>query len=200
MVTSEACIDITAVILAGGRARRFGGQDKGLIHYKSCPIIQHVIQAITPQVETVMINANRNQEQYAKFEYPVINDELSGFQGPLAGFSTAMEHATTAYILTLPCDGPIIGQDYAARMAKTMADKQVDLVVAHDGRRMQPVHTLISVGLRDSLNAYLESGERKIDRWFTQHDIALADFSDSPEIFENINSKEELDMLEMANE
>ncbi len=192
--------NITAVILAGGRGRRFDGLDKGLIEYKQRPIIEHVINAITPQVDDIMINANRSEETYTGYGYPVVNDELSGFQGPLAGFSTAMQHATNLYVLTLPCDGPFISADYVRRMATALVDTQADLAVAHDGHRMQPVHALLPTGLLGSLKRYLDSGERKIDRWYLKHNIALVDFSDSSNIFQNINTREQLHALEDFND
>lgn len=191
---------ITAVILAGGRGQRFEGLDKGLIEYKQCPIIEHVINAITPQVDDVMINANRSEETYASYGYPVVNDELSGFQGPLAGFSTAMQHAANAYVLTLPCDGPFISADYVERMVTALVDTRADLAVAHDGHRMQPVHALLPTSLLGSLKQYLDNGGRKIDRWYLEHNTALVDFSDSSNIFQNVNTREELHALEDVND
>ncbi len=187
---------ISAVILAGGRGRRFEGRDKGLIEYKQCPIIEHVIKAIAPQVSDIMINANRSEAIYSNYGYPVHNDELSGYQGPLAGFSTAMKNASRPYVLTLPCDGPFVSPDYVKRMATGLLEEKADLAVAHDGNRMQPVHALIPVSLLGSLNDFMASGERKIDRWYLQHEVALVDFSDSPDIFQNINTLEELNALE----
>ena len=188
--------DITAVILAGGRGRRFEGRDKGLIEYRQWPIIEHVIKAIAPQVGGIMINANRSEDVYAQYGYPVINDEMSGFQGPLAGFSTAMNHSASSYVLTLPCDGPFVSTDYVRRMVAALIKDKAELAVAHDGERMQPVHALIPISLLNSLNAFLGSGDRKIDRWYLQHTVALADFSDLPGIFQNINTLEELNVLE----
>ena len=187
---------ITAVILAGGRSSRFGGKDKGLIKYGQRSIIEYIIDAIQNQVADVIINANRNMRAYATFGHLVVSDELTDYQGPLAGFSVGMKQANTAYILTLLCDGPIISSNYVAHMADTMMDNKVDLVVAHDGERLQPVHTLLAASLLASLNRFLETGERKIDRWFAQHRYALADFSDAPGIFRNINTQEDLQRLQ----
>ena len=93
--------NITAVILAGGKGRRLEGQDKGLVVYQDKPLIQHVIERIQPQVANIVINANRNQEEYKRFGFPVISDEMSDFQGPLAGFSTAMKSVKTDFIYHL---------------------------------------------------------------------------------------------------
>jgi molybdenum cofactor guanylyltransferase/molybdopterin-guanine dinucleotide biosynthesis protein MobB len=183
---------ITGIILAGGKARRMGGEDKGLIHYQQQPLIQHTINALSPQVDSLVINANRNSEQYAAFGHPVISDELSDFQGPLAGMLTALRHVDTDYILTAPCDTPNLPLQLRQRLMESLLLNQADIAVAHDGKRLQPVFCLIPRRLTDSLAAYLESGERKIDRWLQQHKLVEVDFSDQVDSFININTPEDL--------
>ena len=191
-------IDITAVILAGGKGRRLGGQDKGLVHYKNKPLIEHVIERIKPQVKTIIVNANRNQETYANYGFPVINDELSDFQGPLAGFATAMKSVTTSHIMTLPCDGPLLPNNLVTRMLEKMDDASDTLVVAHNGDRLQPVYALIPISLINSLEQFLEEGNRKIDLWYARHTMQIADFSDIPNAFDNINTEEQKQNMEAA--
>ncbi len=98
-------MQITAVILAGGRGTRMGGVDKGLVDYQGQPMIEHILARITPQVDHVMINANRHIERYQTYGVPVITDENDQFDGPLAGMQAALHHAATDWILsvTLPC-------------------------------------------------------------------------------------------------
>lgn len=187
---------ITAVILAGGKGRRLQGNDKGLVVFQHKPMIEHILEIIAPQVASIVINANRNQDKYQSYGYPVISDELSDFQGPLAGFSTAMAEVASPYILTLPCDGPFLSASYVSQLCNALNDSDAELAIAHDGERMQPVHALIPVSLKASLDSFLQSGDRKIDRWYAQHTYALADFSDTPEIFNNINTKEQLDTMQ----
>lgn len=181
---------ITAVILAGGQGRRLGGQDKGLVKFQSKFLIEHVLESISPQVDSVLINANRNQETYARFGYDIISDELSDFQGPLAGFAIAMQASKTDYIITMPCDGPHLPEDYVSRLVAATNDDDT-IIVAHDGNRLQPVHALIPISLIDSLLDFLENGDRKIDLWYSQHKMLTADFSDKPEVFFNVNTEEQ---------
>jgi len=183
--------NVTAVILAGGKGRRIDGQDKGLIELTGRPLIEYIIDTITPQTSKILINANRNIERYRQFGHPVITDTLSDFQGPLAGFAIGMESAKTPYIITLPCDGPFVPDDLISRMVKAIKENDAEIAVAHDGTRMQPVYALLPVTLLPDLKSFLTSGERKIDRWYTQHDFALADFSDKPESFLNINTPDD---------
>jgi molybdenum cofactor guanylyltransferase len=188
--------EITAVILAGGRGQRMGGEDKGLIELNNKPLIQHVIDAIQPQVGAILINANRNQPRYQAFGYPVIADSLLNYQGPLAGFIAAMRSIGTEDMLTLPCDGPMVAHDLVARLHRARQSAGADIAVAHDGKRLQPVYALIPRRLTQSLQRYLEGGDRKIDLWYQQHRVAHADFSDIPRTFININTLQERDSLQ----
>ncbi len=183
--------NITAVILAGGRGRRLGGQDKGLLELNGKPLIEHILDAVKPQVKTVIINANRNLDVYTDYTYPVVSDEMTDFQGPLAGFAAALSACNTDYIMTLPCDGPAVPADLANRLSKALIENEAELAVAHDGQRMQPVYALIPVSLLASLQKFLDAGDRKIDLWYAQHKVALTDFSDVMENFFNINTEKD---------
>ena len=187
--------DITGIILAGGKARRMGGEDKGLVEFAGRPLAAWVIDSLRPQVSTLLINANRNHDRYAHFGYPVIADAMADFQGPLAGFASALAAAQTPWIVTVPCDGPYPAPDLVERLCNALAAHDAELAVASDGRRMQPVYALIPRVLAPSLEAFLASGERKIDRWYAQHRTAIAEFSDRPDCFANINSAEDAERL-----
>jgi molybdenum cofactor guanylyltransferase len=182
---------VTAVILAGGMGRRMGGRDKGQVVLQGHPLIEYVINAIRPQVNSILINANRHQDDYARYGCLVISDMLEGYQGPLAGFSSGMQAAVTPYIVTVPCDGPLLANDLVQRLCAALGKENAEIAVAHDGQRMQPVYALIPTALLTSLQAFLAAGNRKIDQWYACHTLALADFSDSPETFRNINTPED---------
>ena len=185
--------DITGVVLAGGQARRMQGQDKGLIMLGETPMIEIILDIFVPQVGKLIINANRNHEDYAKYGYPVISDELSGYHGPLAGMASALNEITTTYMVTTPCDTPFIPTDLVERLANKLIDEDADICVADNGERTQPVFCIIKKQLLSSLKQFLDQGERKIDRWFEQHKLAVADFSDIPEAFDNINTPDDVE-------
>ena len=187
--------DITAVILAGGQGRRMGGQDKGLLDFDGRLMIEILIEALHNQPLDIVINANRNQSTYQSYGYPVISDDLKDFQGPLAGFASAMAVVKTNYILTLPCDSPVLADNFVERFIETHNREQASVCVAHDGERLQPVYALIDTALLDDLQRFLQSGERKIDRWYALHAYATVDFSDAATMFENINTPEDRQRL-----
>lgn len=196
---SEAVIpqkEITGVILAGGRAQRMGGIDKGLIWLNGKPMIAYVIAALRAEIDNLLINANRNREKYAAFGYPVIPDIMDGYLGPLAGMASGMRAASTPYIVTTPCDSPLIPSNLVQQLYETLIRENADISVAHDSERMHPVFALIRRDLLPDLLDFLNAGQRKIDRWYARHRLAVAYFRDQPEAFRNVNNPEERAELE----
>lgn len=187
---------ITGIVLAGGRGQRMGGNDKGLVLLNGRPMVVHVLDALRPQVGAILINANRNLDQYGEFGCKVVPDVLGGYLGPLAGLASGMQSATTPYVVTVPCDSPLLGEGIVKRMYDSLTEAQAEICVAHDGERTHPVFTLLQRDLLPSLLAFLEAGDRKIDRWFANHKLAVAYFADMPQVFVNVNSPEERQALE----
>lgn len=190
--------NLTAVILAGGQGRRMGGKDKGLLDFDGRLLIEILIEILQKQVPNIAINANRNQSRYESYGYPVIADKLEDFQGPLAGFASAMSALETDYILTLPCDSPQLADDFVERFIQAQDATGASICVAHDGDRLQPVYALLDTGLLNSLTLFLRNGERKIDRWYAQYDFAQVDFSDRRTMFQNINTPEDRNRMLQA--
>lgn len=188
--------DITGLVLAGGRAQRMGGIDKGLVLLNGRPMIEHVIGALRAGTGHLLINANRNLEQYAKFGYPVIPDVMDGYLGPLAGMASGMRAAGTRYIVTAPCDTPLIPGNLVPRLCEPLIRENADISVAHDGERLHPVFALMRCELLPSLLAYLNAGRRKVDLWYARHRLAVADFNGETGAFINVNRPEERAELE----
>ena len=180
--------NITAAVLAGGRGTRMNGVDKGLVSLAGRPMVEYVLQALRPQVARLLINANRSLETYAGYGVPVVPDRESGFAGPLAGVEAVLAAAQTPWVVTVPCDGPLVPPDLVDRLASALeATPAADIAAAHDGERLQPVYALIPTDLLDDLTAFLGAGERKVNRWLEGHRLAVADFSDRTEAFVNVN-------------
>jgi molybdopterin-guanine dinucleotide biosynthesis protein A len=187
---------VTGVILAGGRARRMGGVDKGLVSIGGRPMIAWVIDALRPQVADVLINANRSHDRYREFGSKVVDDGDGEFRGPLAGMASGMRAARTPWIAVVPCDSPLVHGGLVERLYEAAIASGSPLAVAHDGERLQPVFALLACHLLHDLAGYLDDGERKIDRWYARHGYESVDFSDVPESFVNINEPDDQRALE----
>lgn len=182
--------NITAVILAGGQGSRLGGLDKGLIKLNNIPLVSHIIKRIKPQVVDIMISANRNKTTYEQFGYPVYEDDINDFAGPLAGILKALQHCQSEWLLVVPADCPFISADLAFRLKQHIQDTKI--AIPHDGLHLQPTFALIHKSLESSLYDFLKKGERKARVWMQQQPHTIVDFSDQKNAFLNINTEDEL--------
>ena len=187
---------ITALILAGGRGSRMGSVDKGLQLFKGMPMVAHVLERMSPQVDEVIINANRSIDQYAAFGHRVVPDAIDGFAGPLAGLHVGLMQATTPLLVTAPCDSPFLPLDLVTRLHNAMELGNVDLAVAKTYDQVHPVFCLVKRDLEPHLREFLASGQRKIDKWYATLRVVEVQFDDQESAFTNINTEVELRELE----
>jgi molybdenum cofactor guanylyltransferase len=192
--------EISGLILAGGRGTRMGGIDKGLQLHLGVALAQHALQRLRPQVAALLLNANRNLPSYQAMGVAVWPDEKPDFPGPLAGMLAGLDHCSTAYLVTVPCDTPNFPSDLAARLAESLASSGGDMATAYTREggelRAQPVFCLMKVSLRDRLRAFIESGERKTGLFAAQNHGAKVIFEDSA-AFANANTLGELAELQI---
>jgi molybdopterin-guanine dinucleotide biosynthesis protein A len=187
---------VTGVVLAGGQGSRMGGVDKGLQPFRGKPMVAHAIERLAPQVDEILINANRNPDAYAQLGHRVIADEIEGFAGPLAGFERGLAHASGDLVVTVPCDSPFLPLDLVARLREALERAGADLAVAKTGDQAHPVFSLMRRGVHGSLKSFLSSGQRKIDKWYGALKVIEVAFDDEADAFRNINTREELASLE----
>ena len=173
------------------------GVDKGLVLLQNKPLIQHVIERLKPQVDEIFINANREIAQYETFGLPVIQDEDADFIGPLAGFSLGLQHAKHDYVLTVPCDSPLLPLDLADRLNNSMAAARAEIAIASSDGDIYPVFCLMKKSVLPSLLAYIVSGERKVSAWQKSLNYIEVDFSDNSQAFTNLNTFDDLADLEL---
>ena len=189
-------MSITGIVLAGGKGRRMGGVDKGLVSFLGKPLVAHVIERLNPQVDEIFINANREIESYSAFGHEVIQDDIADFAGPLAGLHKGMLVAKHAYVVTVPCDSPLIPTDLVDRLMHGLTEHDADVAVAKTGTQAHPVFCLCRTALLPSLEDFLQNGGRKIDAWYASLQVAEILFDDNPQAFANINTREDLLCLE----
>lgn len=190
--------DTLAVVLAGGLARRMGGGDKPLRSLGGRPLLDHLLDRLSPQVPAVILNANGDPARFAAYGLPVVADTLPDHPGPLAGILAALDWAAERrpdlpWLVSAPGDSPFIPTDLVARLHAARATAGVKLACARSAGQAHPPIGLWPVALRDDLRAALLAGERKIDRWTARHGCAQADWPvGGIDPFFNANAPEDL--------
>ena len=188
---------ISIIILSGGLATRMGGIDKGLVKLQQKPLIQHVIDRLSPKNDELIINANREITEYQALGYPVLQDDISDFIGPLAGFNLGLKHAKYDYLLTVPCDSPLMPLDLAERLLTNLFKNDAEIAVATSDGDAHPVFCLCKKSVLPSLTNYLQQGGRKVSAWQKSLNYIEVDFTDNAEAFINLNTLEDLAALEL---
>ncbi len=167
--------NFSCIILAGGEGKRVGGVDKGLIQYKNRPLIEHVIDAINPQIDDLVISANRNTEHYRRYSKKIVSDKAEHYLGPLAGISAALPHCAHQRVLVVPCDTPFLPHNIIDQFLSKRDD--ADVYIAESKNKLQPV-MLIHKKLCESINHALDAGELRLMFWVKKHQPEIIPFQD----------------------
>ncbi|MCS6762790.1 MAG: NTP transferase domain-containing protein [Candidatus Protistobacter heckmanni] len=141
---SSHAAGVAGLVLAGGQGLRMGGREKGLIDFRGKPLAAQVVERLAPQVERVILSANRNAERYAAFCPEVVDDAFAHavstdassadhaskddhhggrYDGPLAGLLAGMEAAHRhglPLLAAAPCDMPFLPPDLVARLRQAL--------------------------------------------------------------------------------
>jgi len=181
---------VTGLVLAGGLGRRMGGADKGLRAYAGKPLVAHVLERFAPQVDEVLINANRSQEDYARFGHAIVGDRLPGFLGPLAGLHAGLAAARNDWLVAVPCDAPRLPLDLVDTLLAASKQSGAAVFVARTDRGLQPVFLLAHRRLLPQLERFLAAGARKAEAWLKEAGAEAVNFADDG-AFLNINTSAE---------
>ncbi|WP_377033345.1 molybdenum cofactor guanylyltransferase MobA [Microvirga sp. GCM10011540] len=187
------------VVLAGGLARRMEGADKSLQLLRGRPLLNHVLERLSPQCDEVVINANGNPERFERLGRPVVPDPVPGNPGPLAGLLAALEWAATAkpgieWVASVPCDTPFIPEDLVSRLHQARAAAGTSIAWASSGPRTHYAVGLWPVDLREDLRDALVARKlQSIREWAGTHGAARAEWNiEAADPFFNINTAADL--------
>ncbi|CAH3747260.1 Molybdenum cofactor guanylyltransferase, partial [Enterobacter cloacae] len=186
--------EIIGVVLAGGRATRMGGKDKGLQLLNGKPLWQHVADTLAGQVTAMAISANRHIDTYRQSGYAVYQDSLENYPGPLAGMLSVMQQSHGEWFIFCPCDTPFIPSCLVERLFLLRGTAPV--VWVHDGERDHPAIALMHRSLAPALQAYLAARERRVMVFMRESGGHSVDFSDVKSAFVNVNTSEDLQMMQ----
>jgi molybdenum cofactor guanylyltransferase len=197
--TPTGALDIPAVLLAGGLARRMGGGDKPMRSIAGKTILERVIARLKPQCSALILNANGDPARFAIFGLPVIADTVADFPGPLAGILAALDwmaehHPAVTHVLSAAADCPFLPRDLVARLEAARRTENAELAVASSGGQTHPVIGLWSVRLRGELrHALVDEDIRKIDRWTARYALATVSWPTTPvDPFFNANTVDDI--------
>ena len=181
----RAVPDVTLGLLAGGRATRLGGMEKSWLRRSGVPQVVRLAQRFAPEVDAILVSANRNLEHYAVHGLAVVPDRLAD-AGPLGGLDALARACATRWLLTLPVDVVAVNDCLLPTLAAA-GDRGAHAV---DDDGVQPLVALWPAALlRDALPAAL-AGDRSAQA--LQARLGMEAVRLSGVRFGNLNTPEDL--------
>jgi molybdopterin-guanine dinucleotide biosynthesis protein A len=182
---------ISAAILAGGRATRFGGADKAALPIGGARIIDRQLAVLAGIAADVLIVAN-DPVRYAAFQIPVIPDAVPG-AGALGGVYTALQAAGADAVIVLACDLPFVTRALVERMIAELQPDD-DAVMPRSARGLEPLCAIYRRRAAPVLRARIDRGALQVSdvtRELRVRELgpdALAAYDPDGRLFVNVNT------------
>ncbi len=185
---------VSCIILAGGRGKRAGGLDKGLLPYEkktgknktanNKPLIEYVIDAVKKQVDDIVISANRNTESYKRYSANVIGDSTEDYQGPLAGIAACLKHCRHELVLVVACDMPNLPATLVTRLISNIQNNSISIATVDNHHQLA---LIIKGNMLDSVQQRLKNNQLKLIQWVESVPYNTVSFDDIADAFVNLN-------------
>ena len=182
---------LSAIVLAGGRGRRMGGQDKGLIPFNNRPMVTWLTDTLNQLTDDITISANRHVDDYARLGYPVVADttRYGEYAGPLSGIVSCVSQVRGSIVVVAPCDMPGITEEAVTTLVEALGENGV--ACYSDGERQQSLFFVAKTNLLATIDDYLGEGGRSVRGWLESQG-AMVRSARNPEWFRNINLPSDL--------
>ena len=203
MIVDNVSKNVAGVILAGGLASRMGGGDKSLKSLGKKTILESVMDRLSPQVTTIVLNANGDPQRFSRYKIPVVHDQTDQFLGPLAGVLSGLDWAHEngfTQIVTVAADTPFFPLTLVTTLSDVLSNSSAQIALAATKKKgskriiLHPTFGLWPVNLRNDLRSSLGLGVRKVVQWTEKHNHVEALFYvELGDPFFNVNTSEDLD-------
>lgn len=151
---------VSGAILAGGRARRFGGRDKATLLVGGRRILDRQLDVLARFTDDLLIVGGT-----ARPGVPAgvrrVDDRVAG-TGPLGGLCTALAGASAPVVIILACDLPFVTVPLVAALLDTLAEGEADVSLPRDARGLHPLCACYRTHLLPQLERQLQQGQRKV--------------------------------------
>ena len=186
---------LTVAIQAGGQSSRMG-EDKALKPFLGRPLIQRVIERLTPIADEIIVTTNR-PENYLFLNLRLFTDLKPG-RGALGGLYTAIVSASQPIVAVVACDMPFASASFIGTAARLLIEEEADVVIARSEEGYEPLHALYRrETCIPAIESTIDADQWKVIAWFpkvkvrvlTKEELKQSDPSGLA--FWNVNTPEE---------
>lgn len=186
---------LTVAIQAGGQSSRMG-EDKALKPFLGRPLIQRVIERLTPIADEIIVTTNR-PEEYLFLNLRLFSDLKPG-RGALGGLYTAIVSASQSIVAVVACDMPFASARFIETAARLLVEEEADVVIAKSEEGYEPLHAVYRrQTCLPAIESTIDADQWKVIAWFpkvkvrvlTKEELKQSDRSGLA--FWNVNTPEE---------
>lgn len=190
---------VMGAVFVGGKSSRFEDGDKAAAVLGTMPLVEHVINRLSTQVQHIVLSGNFTQQSLNLPPiYDQVPDIISGQKGPLIATLSCLEYLTKTeceWLLTSACDTPFLPTDMADALLREATQKNTGICVPHDGERLQPANALWHRDLYQPLKEAVEQeGMQGFHQFLDTQSYASVTWPLTSDHFININTQ--LDLAE----
>jgi molybdopterin-guanine dinucleotide biosynthesis protein A len=189
--------NISGVILAGGKNRRFNGINKSKIVFEGKPIISRIIETLDNIFDEIIIVTNTPEEFREYNNCKIIGDQLIN-KGPLGGIHSALIETGKEAVFVVACDMPMLDRNIIIRQIEFYNNKGCDILIPKINQYIEPLHGIYRKTMTPILSAYLEVKNNYAVREFcttADADVCYFELKESEinaRVFTNINSPSDI--------
>jgi len=155
---------ISLAIQAGGQSQRMG-EDKALKLFLGRPLVQRVVDRLTPLADEVLLTTN-HPERYGFLGIRLVPDLIPGL-GPLGGLYTALASASYPTVAIVACDLPFASAALLEQAAKTLVEQDADIVIPRTIKGLEPLHAVYRRSTcLPVVRSAIQKGQLKVIDWF----------------------------------
>lgn len=186
---------LTVCIQAGGQSSRMG-EDKALKTFLGNPLIQRVVERLSPVADELILTTNR-PDDYAFLKLPLVSDLKPG-RGALGGLYTAIASASNPIVAVVACDMPFANARVLEAATRLMVEEEADVVIAKGEEGYEPLHAIYRrKTCLPAIEAAIDADMWKVVAWFPQVKVRVLTsdeikrYDPSGLAFWNVNTPEE---------
>lgn len=186
--------NITLAILAGGKAQRMGGINKGLIKIDGETILKRIYLSLSPLfIETIIIgDPNKN---YSLPGIKIYEDIIQN-AGPLGGIHSALKNSSNNFVFVVSCDMPFVDSAIAIELIENLNLNQTEILIPKIRKFIEPLFAIYSKNTIPKIEEIIQHGIGRpitdlIEKTNTKY-LVLDDNPANNKCFTNINTLEDL--------
>jgi molybdopterin-guanine dinucleotide biosynthesis protein A len=159
---------LTVCIQAGGQSSRMG-EDKALKTFLGRPLIQRVIEQLSPIADELIVTTNRPDDYSFLHLRLTLRADLKPGRGALGGLYTAIASAHHPIVAVVACDMPFASGDLLKAASRILLEEAADVVIAKTDEGYEPLHAVYRrATCLPAIEASIEADQWKVVAWFPQ--------------------------------